>query len=123
MKFLRKLKFALIGLAFLAAFSLFTMILWNYLIPDIFKGPSITYFQALGLLVLTKILFVVGPGRRPYFMRGHHEDWRKHMHERWEKMSPEEREQWKKKCGHWYWEDRDKKENPVEGTSGSEAKT
>ena len=104
MKILRKIKFAVMALAFIALFSLITMLLWNALIPDIFKGPSITYFQALGLLILTKILFVIGPARRPPFMRGHHDEWRKRMHDRWEKMSPEERERWKNKCGgHWQW--------------------
>ena len=101
MKILRKIKFGFIALAFLALFSLFTMILWNELIPEIFKGPAITYFQALGLLILTKILFTIGPGRRPYFMRSHHDYWRRRMDEKWEKMSPEEREQWKKRCGPW----------------------
>jgi hypothetical protein len=114
MKYLRKLKFGLIGLAFLAVFTLFTMILWNDLIPDLFKGPTITYFQALGLLVLAKILFVVGPGRRPPFMRGHHDYWRKRMEEKWEKMTPEEREKWKKECGGpWKYFAQDKEsENP-----------
>lgn len=106
MKHLRKLKYGLFGLALLAVFSLFTMVLWNDLIPEIFKGPAITYFQALGLLVLAKILFVVGPGRRPYFMRGHHENWRKRMQEKWESMSPEERDEWRKKCGgYWHYDD------------------
>ncbi len=111
MKILRKIKFGLIALLFLAAFSLFTMILWNELIPEIFKGPSISYFQALGLLILAKIFFAVGPGRRPYFMRGRHEHWRKHMEEKWLNMTPEERDAWVKKCGSWRWYGPEKSDN------------
>jgi hypothetical protein len=33
------------------------------------------------------------------------------MHEKWEKMTPEEKEQWKNKCGHWKWYDWDKTED------------
>lgn len=38
-------------------FALVTMWLWNALIPDIFGLPEIGYFQALGLLILTRLFF------------------------------------------------------------------
>lgn len=48
--------------------GLFTMLLWNALIPDLFHGPTLSYLQAAGILVLARIM--VGRGGR-----GHH--WRK----------------------------------------------
>jgi hypothetical protein len=89
------------GIAAIAVFSLVVMLLWNWLIPAIFNGPSITYIQSLGLLVLSHILFN-GFGRsfrhshdrRNYF-------WRKKFQDKLDKMTPEEREEFKKKCGWW----------------------
>jgi len=51
--------------------GLFTMLLWNALIPDLFHGPTLSYLQAAGMLVLARIM--VGRGGR-----GHH--WRKFRH-------------------------------------------
>jgi hypothetical protein len=66
--------------------------LWNWLAPVLFSWPQITFWQALGLLVLCRILFggfgFHGNSDRPYY-RGRI---RERMRERWEQMSPEERE-------------------------------
>lgn len=88
------------GAVIVAAITAVLMWLWNMLIPVLFHGPIITFWQALGLLVLSKILFKGGPGWRG---RG---GWRnRHWRERWEKMTPEEREQmkaqWKQRCSMW----------------------
>ena len=64
--------------------------LWNGLVPQIFGGPPISYWQALGLFVLSKILF--GGFHRHGGGRGR---WREHMQERWEQMSEEEREKFR----------------------------
>ena len=43
------------------------MLLWNALVPDIFHGPMLGYWQAVGLFVLSKLLighFPGGGGRR-----------------------------------------------------------
>ncbi|MCK0136090.1 hypothetical protein [Arenibacter sp. S6351L] len=45
---------AIIGLAILFGFAL--MWLWNWLMPDIFGLTTITYWQAVGLFILLKIL-------------------------------------------------------------------
>jgi hypothetical protein len=47
----------LFGIFFAGLFSLLVFLLWNWLMPPIFGLTTITYFQALGLLVLSKILF------------------------------------------------------------------
>ncbi len=64
--------------------------LWNWLMPELFHLPLITFWQGVGLLALSWVLFggwrgFRGPGRG----RGAH--WRHQMSERWERMSPEER--------------------------------
>jgi hypothetical protein len=73
-----------------------TMTLWNWVTPAVFGWHAITFWQALGLLILSKILFggLHKPGGAP---------WRRRMKERWEHMTPEEREQfrkhWGRRCG------------------------
>ena len=76
-------------LAAIAGFSLLVMLLWNAVVPAIFNLPEIAYSQAILLLILTRLLFGVSPFRNyhhaPYF-----------MHDKLKKMSPEEREEFKK---------------------------
>ena len=55
-------KFVIMGIAFLALFTYVVMLLWNWLVPELFSGPAVTYWQTLGILVLSKILLSgVGP--------------------------------------------------------------
>jgi hypothetical protein len=42
---------------FAAVFGLVVMSLWNWLMPTLFGWHVISYWQALGLLILSKILF------------------------------------------------------------------
>jgi hypothetical protein len=49
-------KFIIMGIAFLALFTYVVMLLWNWLVPELFSGPILTYWQTLGILVLSKIL-------------------------------------------------------------------
>lgn len=76
---------ALMVIGAISAFGAITMLLWNWLIPTVFSGPTITYFQALGLLVLSKILFSGGPGKHERHSRtySHKLPWKKHL---WERM-------------------------------------
>ena len=46
-----------IGVIAVAAMSLAVMYLWNWLAPTVFKLPTIKCKHALGLLVLSKLLF------------------------------------------------------------------
>lgn len=65
--------------------------LWNSLMPAIFAVRAITYWQALGLMVLCWILFrgFRGPRFAPRFSPG---PWQRGLRERWGKMTPTERE-------------------------------
>lgn len=83
--------------AFLAICGEIVMRLWNWLLPALFRWPHIGFWQALGLLVLCRMLFG-GFG-------GHGSDHRRsrQRREEWEKMTPEERERfrgsWRGRCG------------------------
>jgi hypothetical protein len=56
-KILLGILFAIGGIALLAVFGLFVMLLWNWLMPEIFGLKQLNYWQAWGLLVLSWILF------------------------------------------------------------------
>lgn len=69
--------------------------LWNWLLPPLFAWPEITFWQALGLLALCRILFGgFGPGRSGGSRIGRRVSERisERMDERRERMSPEERD-------------------------------
>ena len=90
--------------AFLSAISFIVMQLWNHLLPAILHTGVITFWQAMGLFILCKILFGFGKGGpRGFKRRG---PWmRQRMQERLKNMSPEEREKFKRKMNermcHW----------------------
>jgi hypothetical protein len=90
--------------AFVALAGFVVMSLWNVLMPVIFHLGVITFWQALGLFVLAKILFGFGKGGH---MRGGAPWMRNRMEDRFGNMSPEEREKfrerWAQKCGHGRW--------------------
>ncbi len=81
-----------------AIFGEVVMHLWNWLVPAIFGLHMITFWQALGLLVLCRILF----GGFGHHGNGHSRG-RHRCAERWEQMTPEQREEFRKKmrgcCG------------------------
>jgi hypothetical protein len=56
-KVLLGIGFAACAVALLAIFGFFVMLLWNWLMPDIFGLKTISYWQAWGLLILSWILF------------------------------------------------------------------
>jgi hypothetical protein len=67
-------KMIIFGIIAGTAFTFAIMLLWNWLMPVIFGLSAITFWQALGLLVLTKILF--GRGHQPNW----HEKEKSKMH-------------------------------------------
>src|ERR1700724_425486 len=58
--------------------------LWNWLLPPLFGWRQLTFWQALGLLALCRILFG-GFGGRGF----HRSNFRRRMAERWGQMTPE----------------------------------
>jgi hypothetical protein len=93
----RIFRFVLFAAVAVAAFSFVVMSLWNWLLPALFGFSHITYWQAVGILVLSKILFggIRGGGGAMF--------WRQRMMERWAQMTPEEREKFRaglrERCG------------------------
>ena len=86
----RGLRFLLFGAAAVAVFGFALMALWNWLMPDLFGLRPIGFAQAFGLLVLARLLFGGFRGGPIRHMR-----WRHRMMERWEQMTPEERERFR----------------------------
>ena len=90
---------AIVGLpAFIALGGWAVRELWNWLLPPLFGWHQITFWQALGMLALCRILFGGwgghgGPGSRR----------RWHKDRNWDRMTPEEREQFRERmrdrCG------------------------
>jgi uncharacterized membrane protein len=62
------------------------MHLWNWLLPPLFGWKLIGFWQALALLILCRVLFGGWGGG------GKHGRRHRHFDERWERMTPEERE-------------------------------
>ncbi len=88
--FVRVLKIAVMATFAVGVVSFLVMSLWNLLLPGIFGVRTIGFWQALGLLVLSRIFF---GGFRPFHGGGPR--WRRRLLERWEQMTPEEREKFK----------------------------
>ena len=96
-RFLRVLKVVAIVIVAFTVFGFVTTHLWNYLMPGLFGLRTLTFWQAVGLIVLGRLLF---GGFGPRFGGG---PWRRHMKERWEQMTPEDREKFREgmrgRCG------------------------
>jgi hypothetical protein len=80
-----------VAIAAVFVFGFAVMYLWNWLMPELFGLKQVSYWQAWGLLALSWILFggLRGHGHR------HHGHWRHRMHERWGKLTPEEKARFK----------------------------
>jgi hypothetical protein len=91
MRALKFLKMAVMILVAVAVFGWITKELWNWLIPSIFGLRRISIFEAIGLLLLGKILF------GGFHKHGHHgswkerREWKQRMDARWAEMSDEDR--------------------------------
>ncbi|MBV8255693.1 MAG: hypothetical protein JO154_24075 [Chitinophaga sp.] len=119
------------GIAFVAVVIFLTMILWNWLIPEIFHGPTITYWQAFGLLLLGKLLFGWHNNGKG-FKRSGGGDWKERIKNKMAHLSPEEqehlREKFRNRCGgsehferHFgkFWNDSDEKKPGPDENAGN----
>jgi hypothetical protein len=86
----RGLKFLFFVALAATVFSFAVLLLWNWLMPALFGLHRVSFWQALGLLVLGKILFGGFRGRP-----GFSGDWRMRLIQRWEQMTPEERDKFR----------------------------
>jgi hypothetical protein len=83
----RGVKIGMIAVVAITVCGFVVMGLWNWLAPAIFGFRTIDFWQALGLIILSKILFGGFRGRGGYGGR-----WGHRMRERLQGMTPEERE-------------------------------
>ena len=87
----------IIILVMIAVFSAIVMLLWNVLMPNLFNFPLLNYWQAVGILLLAKILFGGAGGalshrgiqRAETHFKGHVNN----LREKWMNMSEEERKE------------------------------
>lgn len=95
-------KHIVFGLVAGVAFTFAVMLLWNWLMPLLFGITVITFWQALGVLALSKILFGSGGHRSSHSWHNkeksklHHEQFKSHfskmksMHHHHEELKSEE---------------------------------
>ena len=92
----RVIKIMLFAVIAFVVFGFVVMALWNWLMPALFGWRLITFWQAVGLVILCKILF---GSFHSHGGGGRH--WRRRMREHWEQMTPEEREKFREGMRGW----------------------
>lgn len=76
------------------------MQLWNWILPDVTGWSTITFWQAMGLLILGKILFGTwGSGKSQW--KKH--QWKSRMKEKWDQMSETDKEKFKDMMSNCQW--------------------
>ena len=106
-KVLLIVKWTVICTLFVLLFGWVTMWLWNWLVPALFNGPTVTFWQALGLLVLSKILLGGWGGKGGHSAM----QWKQRYHNKLSSMSQEERERFKARMREkWCYRDKDTSE-------------
>lgn len=92
-------KFVVLGVLFVVVFGLVTQFLWNLLVPELFSGPVISFWQALGLLTLSKLLFSGFGGGHKGGKWGSYrsQHWRSHLKEKYSSLTPEQREKFRER--------------------------
>ncbi len=95
--------FVLMGAAAILFFTFIVMTLWNNILSQVLDVRTINFGQALGILILSKILF---GGFRGGGWRGGGRYWNSEMRKKWQSMSPEEKEKfkqdWRNRCNRNY---------------------
>ncbi|MFL9481417.1 hypothetical protein ACI6Q2_01485 [Chitinophagaceae bacterium LWZ2-11] len=100
--FKKAIKIVMMVIVAIVVLGTVVMFLWNNILVSVLGIKAISFVQALGILVLSKILF--GGFNKGFGGRRHHE-WKNGMKEKWQNMSDEERvkfkEEWRDKCRNW----------------------
>ncbi|HEX2395268.1 MAG TPA: hypothetical protein VHI78_07980 [Bacteroidales bacterium] len=87
LRFLKYVGFAILGIGFVILAIFVTMSLWNWLVPELFKGPTLSFWQTAGLFLLSKILLTgVAPGGRSHHP---HRYWRHRYQQKYWCREPE----------------------------------
>ena len=87
-------------IAFALLLGLIVMALWNAILPEVLSVKAITFKQALGILLLSKILF---GGFKGGWGNNNRQQWKMKMQEKFGNMTEEEKEkfkaEWRNRCG------------------------
>jgi hypothetical protein len=98
----RRLLFVILIPVFFFLMAALVQYLWNAILPDVVHAGVISYWQSLGLLALSRILF----GGFGFHGRGGNSHWghSSALREKWKGMTDEEkqkfREEFKSRCEH-----------------------
>ncbi len=101
-RFGKVLMILLVATAAIFLFGFIVMNLWNAILPGVLHVGTISFWQALGILLLSKILF---GGFHGGWRGGGRRQWKQKMNEKWMSMTPEEKQkfqqEWRSRCGSW----------------------
>ena len=91
--------FILFAIGFVFVVGSAIQLLWNWILVDAAGMNPINIWQAIGLLVLARILFGgMFWGRRKHWKKSKRKEWKK----KWHDMSPEDKEafkqKWRERC-------------------------
>jgi hypothetical protein len=102
-RFPRFILFLLFIFAVIVPLGFIIMALWNNILAVIFPIAMINFWQALGIFLLSRILFGGFPGKPRWAGHGRRRQEMEEMRNKWFNLSPEERKNfkydWKNRCG------------------------
>lgn len=81
-------------LVMVAIVTAVVMLLWNWLVPELFKGRMISYWQALGILVLARILTGLGKASSSHFKNKMHHGWKSLPDDEKDRLREKFRDKW-----------------------------
>jgi len=126
------LGFIVLGTSAILVITYLFMLLWNMLIPDLFNGPILNFYQALGLMVLAKMLFGFGSVGKQYDWKNKEsithfstkkEEWKQKLESKMAHMSNEDKEKFKNSMKGWCYgknTENEKFDNPENQTTNKE---
>jgi len=86
LKVLMYVGFGILGIAFIIGVVFGVQALWNWLVPELFNGPVLTFWQTAGLFLLSKILLTgIAPGGHSSPKKTWNKEWKKEWKKEWEK--------------------------------------
>ena len=91
------LKYLFWFLVLVAIITMAVMLLWNWLIPELFNGKMINYWQAMGLLVLVRLLTGLGRSSTYHFTNKFRHGWHTLPEGEKERLRQKFKDRW---CGH-----------------------
>ncbi|MBM3416103.1 MAG: hypothetical protein FJY20_06575 [Bacteroidetes bacterium] len=105
----------IIGPLAIFVFGMVVMWLWNNALVPVLHVSTVTFWQALGILVLSKILFSSFSGGRGRDRHHSRLSWKERIWQKWDSMTPEEQEKFRQR-----WREHSWKNSGSEPSTGGE---